>query len=272
MIGQLQTLISGVNRKQAGYGVIAFCGGFGLGLYLNRRGPVELVIEPDPGPALDDEVVNAYQEALDDIFHGHPVGQVISPAPNDPSIIEVDHERMEHRDQLIEEFGFSRGMQIYKEEYAMTSDDESSDGALELVADAEVINIFSGQVSTWDQDAEDKHRAENEGPHVLSVDEYILNESEYSQNTLTFYEGDQILCSEDEKPVYNWQEILGELRFGHGSNDQNVFYVRNDKLKAEYEVIRDRGHFMIEVLGLEADAGLEREERNERIRKFRSDD
>lgn len=267
MIGQLQTLINGVNRKQAGYGVIAFCGGFGLGLYLNRRGPVELVIEPSSEPDLEDEAVNAYQEALNDIFHGHPMGQVISPPPNDPSIIEVDHERMEHRAQLIEEFGFARGMQIYQEEYAMENDDESSEETA-----VEVINIFSNQVSTWDQDVEDKHRAENEGPYVLSVDEYILNESEYTQNTLTFYEGDQILCSEDEQPVYNWHEILGELKFGHGSNDQNVFYVRNDKLKAEYEVIRDRGQFSIEVLGLEADAGLEREERAERLRKFRTDD
>jgi hypothetical protein len=269
MLGHIQTLLNSVNKKQAGFGIVAFCGGFGLGLYLNRRGAVELVIEPNIHVSDDEKLATAYQEASNEIFHtaDPAVGTVISPPENDPSIIEVDHERMAHRDQLIREFGYARGMQIYQEEYAMNDDEYS-----EETADAEVISIFSDQESTWDQEAEEKHRAENDGAYVLSVDEFVVNESEYSQTTLTYYEGDEILCSEDDKPVYNWQEVLGELKFGHGSNDQNIFYVRNHKLKAEYEIIRDRGHFQIEVLGAEFDAGLEREERAERIRKFRPED
>jgi hypothetical protein len=45
------------------------------------------------------------------------------------------------------------------------------------------------------------------------------------------------------------RRLLEVLVFGHGSGDPNVVYIRNEKLQAEYEVLRDPGSYEIEVLG-----------------------
>jgi hypothetical protein len=56
---------------------------------------------------------------------------------------------------------------------------------------------------------------------------------------------------EDEKPIYNHEQQTGQLKFGHGSGDPNVVYIRNDKRQSEYEVVHDPGLYSVEVLGLE---------------------
>jgi hypothetical protein len=78
----------------------------------------------------------------------------------------------------------------------------------------------------------------------------------YTQTTLTFYSGDNILADEQDSPVYNYESVVGNLRFGHGSNDSNVVYIRNEKLEAEYEVLLFDGSFEIEVLGYVAEANV----------------
>jgi len=57
------------------------------------------------------------------------------------------------------------------------------------------------------------------------------------------------LCDSHDKPIYNHSEVVGELLFGHGSNDPNVVYIRNPKLEAEYEILRDEGSYEEIVLG-----------------------
>ncbi len=69
---------------------------------------------------------------------------------------------------------------------------------------------------------------------------------------MTYYAGDNIMNNdEEESPMYNHDGITGPLRFGHGSDDPNVVYIRNDKRKVEYEILYDPGLYSEEVLGLE---------------------
>lgn len=117
-------------------------------------------------------------------------------------------------------------------------------------SDAEVKNIFAGGDDEWDFEVETAARTPDE-PYVLHRDEFHLDERGFSQMSLTYYAGDDILTDEDNSPLYGFSEIIGELKFGHGSGDPNVFYVRNEKRKAEYEVLRHQGDFSVEVLGLE---------------------
>lgn len=114
-----------------------------------------------------------------------------------------------------------------------------------------VTNIFSrGNNDDWDYEAELKKRNTNE-PYIIHRDEFYNDEQGYTQLTLTYYAGDDIMVDEEDAPIYNYQQVTGPLRFGHGSEDPNVFHVRNDKRRAEYEIIRDDGLFSVEVLGLE---------------------
>ena len=49
--------------------------------------------------------------------------------------------------------------------------------------------------------------------------------------------------------MFDFHNVVGDLRFGHGSNDPNVVYIRNDRLKAEYEVLLNSGSYQEEILG-----------------------
>lgn len=119
--------------------------------------------------------------------------------------------------------------------------------------DVVTTSIFAGDDEDWDYEQEVRNRG-NMAPFVLHKDEFYAEELGYTQTTLTYYEGDDIMVDQEEAPVYNYHLVTGPLRFGHGSGgDPNVFYVRNHKNKAEYEIIHDSGMYSREVLGLEID-------------------
>ena len=121
----------------------------------------------------------------------------------------------------------------------------------------------------WDYAVEMRARELSpDTPYVIHVDEFNDNELEFTQSTLTYYEGDDILTDEHDVPVYNYKTLVGEISFGKGSGDPNVFYVRNPKIEAEYEILRDRGHYAVEVLGVEIEEHFEHQDKR-RVPKFR---
>lgn len=128
-------------------------------------------------------------------------------------------------------------------------------------AGLEPQSIFAKTEGEFDLEEEQKNRS-SQVPYVLHRDEFHQDELGYPQTTLTYYEADAILADTDDKPIYAFDRITGPLRFGFGSGDSNVVYIRNDKMRTEYEVIRDPGYFSVEVLGLEI-------EDNERARDLK---
>lgn len=105
-----------------------------------------------------------------------------------------------------------------------------------------------------------------EKPFIIHQDEYSGNDTEYTQVTYTYYEGDQVLAEIDDTPVTNVDDVVGLnnlKKFGHGSDDQNIVYIRNSRLELEIEVCRSHGSFENEVEGLEhSDVTFERIRRN----------
>lgn len=141
----------------------------------------------------------------------------------------------------------------------------------ERVPEAIKQSIFNEGDDIWDREAEIAKRTTTE-PYILHKDEYLIDERSYSQETLTYYVGDDILCDVEDKPLYNYAITVGPLLFGHGSGDQNTVYVRNDKLKAEYEILRDKGHYSVEVMGLELEEDARQADlQHSGNRKFRQD-
>lgn len=102
----------------------------------------------------------------------------------------------------------------------------------------------------WDWDKELAERSERH-PYILHVDEFYANEKDYTQTTLTYFSGDDILIDQDEVPIYSHTKTTGPLLFGHGSKDPNVVYIRNDKYQSEYEVLYDPDSYAHFILGLE---------------------
>lgn len=125
------------------------------------------------------------------------------------------------------------------------------------IAEAEVIeetpstvNVFEASNEGWDWEAETAGRT-TVLPYILHQEEYFNDEKGYSQSTLTYYEGDSTLVDELQTPIQNINACVGKgnLRWGHGTADSNTVYIRNDRFKSEYEVLRDPGMYSVEVLG-----------------------
>lgn len=130
-------------------------------------------------------------------------------------------------------------------------------------------NIFNHDDDDWDYDIEVTKRRNPEVPYVLHRDEFYNEEGGLPQQSLTYYAGDNIMVDQEDAPIYNFDQIVGELVFGHGSGDSKVFYVRNEKRRAEYEVIFDPGLYSVEVLGLEIENNERAKEVKHSAPKFR---
>jgi len=105
----------------------------------------------------------------------------------------------------------------------------------------------------WDWHEERKNRSPDI-PYVIHYDERYEIEG-YSDVTLTYYTVDDVLCNERDEildPDGEREALVGEknlYRFGHGSNDPSIVYVRNDKLEILYEIIKSPHSYSEEVAG-----------------------
>jgi hypothetical protein len=122
--------------------------------------------------------------------------------------------------------------------------------------ESETRNIFQEVPPVdheWDYQ-EEKRRRSPDIPYVIHYDE--RNEMDYQAETLTYYEKDDVLCNERDEiidPDFERDRLVGEAnleRFGHGSNDPVIVYIRNDKLELVYEVVKSPHSFAEEVHGL----------------------
>ena len=121
-----------------------------------------------------------------------------------------------------------------------------------------MINVFRNETErddNWDYDEELKTRSPDH-PYIIHKDEYDSNELDYTQDSLMYYKGDDVLCDDHDIPIYNYQKLVGELRFGHGSLDPSIVYVRNEDNEVEWEIILDHGYFQTEVLGQQVEDNI----------------
>lgn len=105
----------------------------------------------------------------------------------------------------------------------------------------------------WNYEKEMQNRSP-ETPYVIHQNEYIHSNLEYSKVEYTYYSLDDVLVDdEDERPIVNGDLIVGvdNLKFGHGADDVNVVYVRNDNLETDMLIHRVPRSFEEDVLGLD---------------------
>lgn len=77
-----------------------------------------------------------------------------------------------------------------------------------------------------------------EDPHVISVSEYTDND-EYDKETLIFYDGNQVLSDPYDHELdisalfgIHWPFLATHV----GEDEEDILYVRNPKLKTDYEI------------------------------------
>jgi len=137
-----------------------------------------------------------------------------------------------------------------------------------------VENIFgeSGDSDPDDPPFDIEAEAESrdpEVPYVIHHDEYMENAMDFTQLVLTWYEADGALADDKDVPIDEIEATVGFdnlEKFGHGSLDRNVVYVRNERMEHDFEVLRSEGSFAKDVLGF--DDSLQHSDRP-KVRKMR---
>lgn len=128
----------------------------------------------------------------------------------------------------------------------------------------------------WDYNAELADRELNpDDPHVISYDEFTENADHHEQTTLMYYAMDDTLVDAQDKPIDNTEYTVGDdnlNRFGHGSGDPNVVYVRNTKIDLDFEIVRDHGSYQKQVFGTDPKQDLSHSRRRPNRRNWRADE
>jgi hypothetical protein len=108
-------------------------------------------------------------------------------------------------------------------------------------------------------------------PYVVSIAEWSNDEEDFDKITVRYFEEDDTLVGElrsDPLPI----ESVGAanlLRFGVGSQDENIVYVRNEHLQIDFEVIKDKGSYTESVLGIPEWDSRDVEDKKPRVKKMR---
>lgn len=96
-------------------------------------------------------------------------------------------------------------------------------------------------------------------PYPIPQDEFMANETEYVQSSLTYYAASDQVCGEKDEPIDNSDLVVGTVfkeKFGWKSSDENVVHIRNEDLQMEFEITRSEGSYEQEVLGQQPDTSV----------------
>lgn len=108
---------------------------------------------------------------------------------------------------------------------------------------------------SWDYARENKLR-QPDVPYAIHQDEFKQGLEGYEKWTLTYFEGDDVLCNKKDEVIEEQDEFigLGNLsRFGQGSGDPNIVYVRNEEKKLDIEIVHSDRKYAVEVHGFADD-------------------
>lgn len=93
-------------------------------------------------------------------------------------------------------------------------------------------------------------------PYVIKAEEWYHNETDYDQITLTYWADDDVLADDTKRMITDVEAVVGATnlhRFGFLSDNADIVYVRNDRLKADYEITKDERNYAEIVHGVDPD-------------------
>ena len=133
-------------------------------------------------------------------------------------------------DSVKERFSKLRKSTIDKEEKAI--DAELNQEIYEEIIDENgYVNYSDVQMK---KDASEK-------PYVISPNDF--GDVDYERISLTYY-ADEVLVDDNDEPINNIDEVVGIDSLTHfGEYEADSVYVRNDRLKCDYEILLDQGKY-----------------------------
>lgn len=234
-----------VDGRALGIGLTIGLVGGGVigGLYMNRR--LRLKYE---------QIAEAEIEEMREHFRKRLVAKEEKPDLNELSKVVKREGYAAPNVPIIEE----RKDEAKEEESAVVAKAEEVEVKEE--ASEAVQNVFNDE---WDYEAEIALRRP-EYPYVIHIDEQ--HERDYTESTLTYYAGDDVLCDERDNVIEDPEHVVGVAnleKFGHGSGDKNIVYIRNDQLAVEMEVVKNDDSFAEVVHGFVQHSEIARRRRRQ---------
>lgn len=125
-----------------------------------------------------------------------------------------------------------------------------------------VVEFQPGAEAPEDIDPEEEHAIEaeygvEEAPDIyfVTAEVFAANDKEFHQESLWYYPLDNVVATQRDDKVEDWQKFLGpefHRKFGEDPSDPNSVYICNEKLKILYEItLATNGSFQNDVvLGL----------------------
>jgi hypothetical protein len=101
------------------------------------------------------------------------------------------------------------------------------------------------------------------GPYVISIDMFMeeYDDSPYQKVELTWFDGDEILVDSRNQIVPNVADLIGTNnlnRWGDGTTDPSMVYIRNERQGIDIELTRDDQTYSRAILGIPSDEEVRR--------------
>lgn len=88
-------------------------------------------------------------------------------------------------------------------------------------------------------------------PYVISNEDFLRGELDYTQRVIEYYAGDDVLVDEMDRPVSDPERLVGGAleQFGFKSKRGDLVYVRNEQHETDFEISRNSGTYEEQVAG-----------------------
>ena len=136
-----------------------------------------------------------------------------------------------------------------KERYSKNHEEDEEEEMIDIPDESEPINgidekpdlsIYTEKLKEqgYLSDVEEGGTDDMEKPYIISPDEYGEMD-DYDLYSYVYY-ADKVLADENNEPIEDVDQRIGRESLNHfGEYGDDSVYVRNDKLKADYEILLD---------------------------------
>lgn len=210
-----------------------------------------------------DEIKASYAERFDGKKVVNAYGDMPGPAqPGDPEVVRtpvgnISREEMQQAQEFVKKLGYATAVPPKAE--TEENEPEVAEGHSVSIYDRTPDTDIGEEVESplligYDREAlKAAHK-----PYLISHEEFHNTETEWDKSSIMYYEDDDVLTDEADRPVDNIEYLIGEKHldfFGlRSGGDKNQVFVRNPQISTDFEVTRHSGSFTEIVLGIPKDS------------------
>lgn len=208
-----------------------------------------------------DEVKASYAERFDGKKVVNVYGDMPGPAqPGDPEVVRtpvgnISREELRQAEEFVKRIGYATAVPQTNGQPSTEKEPEGEEERSVSIYDRTPDDDPGEEVESplligYDRNAlKAAHK-----PYLISHEEFHNTETEWDKMSIMYYEDDDVLTDEADRPVDNIDYLIGEKHldfFGlRSGGDKNQVFVRNPQLSSDFEITRHAGSYTEVVLGI----------------------